>query len=146
MLVLVCIDLSPLSAHIAAEAGKIATMTGASLRLVHAIEAEPAISGLPRLAQPDDMELRVTELETLAARLRAGGAKVQAEVMLTDRTISHFLVDEAVRTRADLILVGSHGRSKTFELFVGSSTQGVIREALVPVVVVNGMRSVGGPG
>jgi len=146
MKVLVCIDLSPLSVPIADQACKIATMTGASLLLVHAVRAARAVADLPQLVAPDDMEQRVTELESIATRLRAKGVSVEAEVKLTESPIPHFLVDESVRTRADLILVGSHGRSKAFELFVGSSTQGVIREAMIPVVVVNGTRSVGGPG
>jgi nucleotide-binding universal stress UspA family protein len=145
MLVLVCIDLTPLAEHVAQEAAKIASMSGASLALLHVIRTtkDPTVD---QLVPPEDMEYRVEQLDALAARIRQTGAAVEAHVLLTEGPVHQLVVDEAVRTRADLILVGSNGRSRTFEFFIGSCTQGVIREALVPVVVVNGMRSMGGPG
>jgi nucleotide-binding universal stress UspA family protein len=147
MLVLVCIDLTPLSEHIAQEAAKIASMTGASLSLLHAVRTTRGPdAGAPQLVPPEDMEYRVSQLDAMAARLRQTGTTVEAHVRLCEGPVHQLVVDEATRARADLILVGSNGRSRTFELFIGSCTQGVIRDAMVPVVVVNGVRSVGGPG
>ena len=37
---------------------------------------------------------------------------------------------------ADVIVVGSHGRGKLFDLVVGSVSAGVIRKSQVPVLVV----------
>jgi len=71
---------------------------------------------------------------------------VTTAVKLCDIPIHQFVIDESVRGRAALILMGSHGRGRMFELLVGSVTSGVIRESLVPVIVVTGLRSMGGPG
>jgi nucleotide-binding universal stress UspA family protein len=147
MKVLVCLDLSPLTKAIADEAGKIAKMTGASLALLHAVRCERAPGGSEtELAPPSDLSERTAELEGMADALRREGADVGAAVKLCDIPIHQFVIDESVRDRASLILLGSHGRGRMFELLVGSVTQGVIRESLMPVIVVTGLRSVGGPG
>ena len=147
MKVLVCIDLSPLTERIAQEAAKLASMSGASLELLHVVKApRHPDSAEPQFVPPEDHEYRVSELDAIAARVRETGATVEAAVRLADQPIHTVVVDEAMRTKADLILLGSNNRSRTFEFFIGSTTQGVIREATVPVIVVTGLQGVGGPG
>ena len=55
--------------------------------------------------------------------------------------IKHFKVfsevnDAALKNDADLIVMGSHGTSGLKELFVGSNTERVVRNADIPVLVV----------
>ncbi|MEC3908304.1 universal stress protein [Tamlana sp. 2201CG12-4] len=55
--------------------------------------------------------------------------------------IKHFKVfsevnDVALKNDADLIIMGSHGTSGLKELFVGSNTERVVRNAEIPVLVV----------
>ena len=45
-------------------------------------------------------------------------------------------VEQAEKLEAEVIVVGSHGRGKLFDLVVGSVSAGVIRKAQVPVLVV----------
>jgi nucleotide-binding universal stress UspA family protein len=145
MKLLVAIDHSPLADRVADEAAKLAQASGATLSLLHVAKGtrQPDIA---EIEPPEDVEYRREQLDALAARLRTAGATVETHVKVTDGAIAAVVVDEAVRQRADLVVVGSHNRGRAFELFVGSCTVGVIREALVPVVVVNGLTSVGGPG
>jgi nucleotide-binding universal stress UspA family protein len=46
------------------------------------------------------------------------------------------VLDEARRSRADLIVMGTHGRSGFKHLILGSVAEKVIREAPVPVLTV----------
>ncbi|GGD24339.1 universal stress protein [Hyunsoonleella pacifica] len=55
--------------------------------------------------------------------------------------VKHFKIfsevnDVAVKTNADLIIMGSHGTSGLKEYFVGSNTERVVRHAEIPVLVV----------
>lgn len=145
MKILACIDMSPLSEVVATEAAKIAGWTGAALELVHVVRCDHA-PDVDRLVPPPDLEYRIEYLGNLAARLREGGRTVTSQVHLTGVAVATFVVDETVRAGASLVVIGSHNRGRAFELFVGSVTQGVIGAASVPVVVVNGLRTAGGPG
>lgn len=145
MKLLVCIDTSPLTASVAAEAGRLARWMGADIELVHVVRSQ-SLPDVDRPVPPEDMEYRTSHVEDVAARLRKDGAKVDTRVHVTGRTVPAFIVDEARRLDAALIVIGSHNRGKAFELFVGSVTQGVIAAATVPVVVVNGLSGEGGPG
>jgi nucleotide-binding universal stress UspA family protein len=48
------------------------------------------------------------------------------------------IVDTADAIGADLIVMGSHGRSGIEKLLLGSVTQRVLQDAKVPVLVVKG--------
>jgi nucleotide-binding universal stress UspA family protein len=48
------------------------------------------------------------------------------------------IVDTAEAIAADLIVMGSHGRSGIEKLLLGSVTQRVLQDSKVPVLVVKG--------
>jgi nucleotide-binding universal stress UspA family protein len=48
------------------------------------------------------------------------------------------IVDTAIAIAADLIVMGSHGRSGIEKLLLGSVTQRVLQDANMPVLVVKG--------
>jgi nucleotide-binding universal stress UspA family protein len=46
------------------------------------------------------------------------------------------LLEMAQKVSADLIVIGSHGRSAIFRAFVGSVSEQILKESKVPVMVV----------
>ena len=46
------------------------------------------------------------------------------------------IIKEAETSKADLIVIGSHGRTGLKRLFLGSVAQNVLGEAHIPVLVV----------
>ena len=46
------------------------------------------------------------------------------------------IVDHAEKSRCDLLVMGSHGRSGFASLFLGSETQDVLKHTKIPVLVV----------
>ena len=68
------------------------------------------------------------------ARQLAGDAGVSVDSRLLEIDI----IEEARRWRADLIVVGSHGRRGVAHLVLGSVAEGVARAADVPVLLVHG--------
>lgn len=108
--------------------------------LLHVAEPDPSFIGYE--AGPDEVRHDVAvefkreheELHGLADRLRDQGHEVTA-LMVQGPTIQTIL-DQAEKLDAEVIVVGSHGRGKLFDLVVGSVSAGVIRKAKVPVLVV----------
>jgi nucleotide-binding universal stress UspA family protein len=83
----------------------------------------------------------VEEGTTLATR-----ANVKADAATVDsrgRVVSDVILDQARKFRADLIVMGTHGRRGLNRLILGSDAERVLREAPVPVLLVRGDRPKG---
>jgi nucleotide-binding universal stress UspA family protein len=52
------------------------------------------------------------------------------------KAVSDMILDEARRTRSDLIAMGRHGRRGLARILMGSDAEAVVREATVPVLLV----------
>lgn len=72
--------------------------------------------------------------ETAASRLRDAGLEVRGVMMRGDPRV--VLEEKARSEKADLIVVGSHGRSGIKKLFLGSVATHVVTHAPCPVLVV----------
>ena len=59
-----------------------------------------------------------------------------AQVRGGGRYVSDVILDDAKRWRADLIVMGTHGRRGLNRLLLGSDAERVLREAPVPVLLV----------
>jgi nucleotide-binding universal stress UspA family protein len=79
-------------------------------------------------------------LEALVARtaalLRAKGFKVTSSVQGGDPRDK--ILDVATKRRADLIVLGSHGRSGLHHLLMGSVSETIVRHAHCSVAVIRG--------
>jgi nucleotide-binding universal stress UspA family protein len=142
MRILGCIDLSPMSEQVVEAAAALARATGSQLTLLHAARTQPVLasggvaSPSGHRVPPIDIGERRAKIERLIERARAAGTVVEGGVLLCDDVPHGFLLAEARAIGASYIVVGSHGHGRMFELLLGSVTQGVIRDAAVPVVVV----------
>ncbi|MOA48073.1 Universal stress protein [compost metagenome] len=58
--------------------------------------------------------------------------------MIDGHVVHEGIVDTAIAIAADLIVMGSHGRSGIEKLLLGSVTQRVLQDATMPVLVVKG--------
>ncbi|KXU34074.1 hypothetical protein AXK11_09105 [Cephaloticoccus primus] len=66
----------------------------------------------------------------------ARSAGVPVEVAQATGAPVRSIIEQAKKTKADYIVVGSHGHSALYDLFAGSTASGLIRRAPCPVVVV----------
>ncbi|HSM99286.1 MAG TPA: universal stress protein [Gallionella sp.] len=76
-------------------------------------------------------------LAQAAEKVRQSGAA--AETALLDepgKRVADAIDDEALSWKADLIVIGTHGRSGLSRLVMGSVAEGVARGAPVPVLLV----------
>jgi len=73
------------------------------------------------------------------AKARARRVKVEARLLETlGRRVADVIVREARKWRADVIVLGTHGRRGFSRVVLGSDAELVVREAPVPVLLVRG--------
>ncbi len=76
------------------------------------------------------------QVKRLVARARKAG--VGAEGLVRDGNPADVVVRTARTARADLIVIGTHGRTGLSRMFVGSVAARVVATASCPVVTVRG--------
>ncbi len=139
--ILVAVDGDGSSDSALAMAARLATDEGADLRILHVVDPTPKSVGLilPDLEEAAD-EARAEGREVIdrawIAALRAG---VRAEQVLVERPVenaSGAILLEAANWPADLILVGTHGRTGLARILHGSVSARVAQYAPCPVLVV----------
>ena len=81
------------------------------------------------------MESIGSRLQDTVERLFAPGVAARVEV-LPDDSVADGILAAADRIRADMIVMGTHGRSGLSRLVLGSVAEAVLRRATVPVLVV----------
>ena len=139
--VLCAVDLSEASVRTLAYAGAIAKWYDAHLTALHVVPTfDPvevragALFDPVRIVQPMPLDEVLDELRTAleAAGLAADEATLSAEAGPAAETI----VDQSVAGDADLLVVGTHGRSGFNRLLLGSVAEKVLRSAPCPVLTV----------
>jgi nucleotide-binding universal stress UspA family protein len=141
--ILVPVDGSPTSSNGLDEAAKIARESGSQLLLLHVIDDTVAFSS-PEGAGVNVVldALRASGRSVLAeATEYARRAKLQAETALLENAtgrVAEAIVVQAKRWRADLIVMGTHGRRGVNRLLLGSNAELVVRNSTIPVLLVPG--------
>jgi nucleotide-binding universal stress UspA family protein len=140
------VDFSPESQRAVDHASMLARQTGAAMTLVHVSTIPPPVSVAPNDAWAALLRERLAanrvRLDELRERLRAQGIDVSH--VLADGDPDPGLVDAARELGADLIVVGTHGRSGVQRLVLGSVAEKTIRLASSAVLVTRGEVPVGG--
>ncbi|MGD2174971.1 MAG: universal stress protein [Candidatus Brocadiaceae bacterium] len=134
------IDFSESSQHALQYALDLARRYEADLALLHVVELpflpSYSMSGVPDLSMPvDQLEQNARErLEERVGQCRQEYEQVDGDL----RTGAPFveLIDYAQEVGADLIVLGTHGRSALKELLIGSVAEKVVRKADCPVLTV----------
>jgi nucleotide-binding universal stress UspA family protein len=116
---------------------------GASLRLVHVVDDNAVLRGgiEPSINVGELLTLLEQDGRKLLAAAEAAARKrgVKAETVMREAHIGRVadeIVREAARWRADLIVMGTHGRRGLGRLVMGSDAESVLRESRVPVLMV----------
>jgi nucleotide-binding universal stress UspA family protein len=140
--ILVPVDGSSTSDLGLTEAIKLARLTGGRLVLLHLVDTVAA-AAIPGVAAPASRlfeAMRECGEEILAKTRRAvEDAGIPAESVLLDTVsgrVSDLVVEEARKQRADLIVMGTHGRRGVGRVLLGSDAEQVVRTAPVPVLLV----------
>jgi nucleotide-binding universal stress UspA family protein len=140
--ILVPVDFSGCSSAAVDTALDLARLTGARLTLVNAYGVP--VTWLPDggayvPTRPELAELERTalgELEPVRRRLAEAGVAVEARAV--EGPPAETIVQAAREAGADLIVMGTHGRTGLKHLLLGSVAERVLRTAACPVLTVRG--------
>jgi nucleotide-binding universal stress UspA family protein len=149
MKLLVAIDFSELAEQIIAEAEKLATVLHAKVFLLHVVPPPSPIIDVPpdveALIPPEEVFKKTSitapfdipesaKLISIARRLQESG--IDTTVIASQNDEVSAIIDESKKIGADWIMLGSHRHGALFHLLVGSVSEGVIRQATCPVIIV----------
>ena len=127
-------DLSPASAAATELAIELAVHLQARLLVVHVFGQPKGIVPLGRSRPVVGRERRATRAQEVVHRARAAGA--EATFLVWEGDPGDGIIEAAASESADMIIVGSHGRSSVGRYLLGSVSDYVVHHALCPVLVV----------
>jgi nucleotide-binding universal stress UspA family protein len=136
--ILLATDGSPASEGASDEAIDLAIQVGARLLVVSVLGAssKPAGTSVDAAGPADSRDSLTNKAQALAQRAKAAGC--DATFLVWDGDPGEAIVAAADSENADLIVVGSHGRSGVSRFLIGSVSDFVVRHAHCPVMVVRG--------
>ena len=136
-------DFSPASRPAFARAIAEASADGAELLLVHVLSTVSPFMGDEYISPQTYAEVQRSmqaygqkQLDKLVAKAKAAGVRVRG--LLLEGTTADAIVRTARSKRADVIVMGTHGRSGLGRLLMGSVAQRVVGTASCPVLTVRG--------
>jgi nucleotide-binding universal stress UspA family protein len=141
--ILVPVDGSPTSEAGLTEAIRLARMGCGRIRLMHLVDDLPYLSEAAMfgavaqdLAKPA-RERGDTMLDQWRARVVQAG--VEVDTLLLEGNGAHlveFVKDQVAAWKADVIVLGTHGRRGLGRALIGSDAEKIVRQATVPVLLV----------
>ena len=135
-------DFSEFSSHALEQAVLWARWYGAEITVLHVCTASVAAFAAPDAGAvlPDALLVTAHEHQRLEAELRSFAEPFCASVPTVQKTsegnVLSGILDEARTLPADLIVMGTHGRSGFTRMLLGSITERVLRQADCPVLTV----------
>ena len=142
--IVVAIDGSPTSKLALRAAVKLAKNLRSELRIVFVVDVLALVAETPyQMTEFEESARRAGDLVLKQAAAMARKAGIEAEaVRLEVQTLHDRIADEisqdAKRWRADLVVIGSHGRRGLSRLFMGSVAESLARIAPSPVLLIRG--------
>jgi nucleotide-binding universal stress UspA family protein len=140
MNLLIAVDLSPATSAVIAGAKRLFSPASRKCWVLHVVEPDPEFVGYEPGPQPvrDALAKRYHEqheaVQRIGNEMRSEGYECTA--LLVQGAFAETILKQAQDISADVIVVGSRGKPLAKRLFVGSTSQRVLKQARVPVLVV----------
>lgn len=138
--ILALVDFSEISEKVVAKAGELASLYDAKCWIVHIAAPDPDFVGYSvgpqheRDHRADILKEEHAKLQDYKNEMEEKG--ITCDALLIQGDLPKTTIDEANKLEADLIIIGSHGRSQLYELLVGSVAEYLLRNSDVPVLVM----------
>lgn len=141
--ILVPIDGSPTSDRALAEAGQLARLTGAQVRLLHIVDPVAHASGFERPETyrqdvlPQARQAAQALLDRCREQLVGLGIAVDTQLLESmDASVARLVVGHAREWDASVIVLGTQGRRGIERMLMGSDAEQIARHASMPVLLV----------
>jgi nucleotide-binding universal stress UspA family protein len=141
--ILVPVDGSPTALQAVSQAVVIASAFGSAVTAIYVIDPYPFTGVGTEFAYSQAHYLSAAKAEAqeafvaVRAQFEAAGLKVDTRMVEAHATWRG-IIETADAIKADLVVMGSHGRHGLEKLVLGSVTQRVLQHATQPVLVVRG--------
>ncbi len=131
------IDFSPPSRNALRYANEFAKAMNAKITVMHVIQPQPIAADVNVPYIPPEVEMEQAAKDDMAHLVR----EIVSEGVLVEQVLafglpSDCVIAQAKKENADVIILGTHGRSGISRLLMGSTAESVIRHAACPVLVV----------
>lgn len=138
--ILIAVDNSTCSEKAAKTGYEMASKFDAEIALLNIIEPAPATVNPDFTLAPVFMEMYDNSEENSHVLLKEMenkfGNHIKTTYLTSLDTASHGILKQAEEWGADLIVIGTHGRTGLYHFFMGSVAESVARKAPCPVLVV----------
>jgi nucleotide-binding universal stress UspA family protein len=109
--------------------------------LLHVLPLPASVTGrdapaVKELHTQEDLKAYREEMAGLLAKAREKAPCAQVETLLKEGPVAEVITRTAAEGPCDLIVMGTHGRSRMHEVLMGSVAAAVTRNAPCPVVTV----------
>ncbi|NAW50536.1 universal stress protein [Elizabethkingia argentiflava] len=134
------IDFSEKSEYLIDEAIKFAQEVKARLSLIHVTPLDIGFAigdmGFQYFPEVEKSEIKeeLLQLNHLEQRVRDRG--IECDHILKQGEAASIILDHAEEKKADYIVIGSHGRSGMYDVFIGSLTKSITKNSPIPVLVI----------
>ena len=135
--ILLATDLSAASEGATEQALRLASDLRAELLIVSVIDPASPFPGGPSIARMDQRRA-AREAAAQAIVVRGRIARVPTRFLVWAGEPGPSIMEAATAEAADLIVVGTHGRSRVGRLVLGSVSDHVVRHAPCPILIVRG--------
>ena len=138
--ILVTVDFSEITDRVMQATINLAKAIDSKVTVMHVAPREPDVFGHQLTRKvitepvPEDVRERYDNLMGCAKRLEDAGVTTTPLLVRGDRVRAIMREVEAVQ--ADLIVMGAHGRGGLYKRLVGSVSEGVMRAARCPVLII----------
>ena len=148
MKILVALDFSKASQVILEEAKRLALRLSAKLWLLHVAEPKPGFLGYTGSyvdygsgyvdygPDPNEMRKQLAEKFHNQHKDLQNEAGIDTTACLIQGEVVKVILQEARKLEVEMILIGSHGHGAVYKLLIGSVSEGVIKGAPCPVLLI----------
>jgi len=139
--ILVSTDFSDISIRAFFSAVDLASQLGATLQVIHIVQIPPLntpASGNENIEALEAEEERMAK-ESMQKLIQQAGQDLEITTRIVHGNPVAQIESMAKEIHADLIVMGTHGRTGMSHLIMGSVAESVIRNSEVPVMCVKGI-------
>ena len=119
---------------------KFAKETNGRICLIHIAPMDIGFSvgdlGMQYIPEMEENEIKQELLEINALEQRIVAQGVDCEHLLKQGIAKEMILEYAKEKKADYIVMGSHGRSGLYDVFIGSLTKELTKLSPIPVLVI----------
>ena len=119
---------------------KFAKQVNGRIFLIHVAPSDIGFAigdmGFQYFPEVEENEIREELVQLNKIQQRILAHEVDCEHILKQGLAKDIILEHAQDKKADFIVMGSHGRSGIYDVFVGSLTKGITKDSNIPVLVL----------